>query len=128
MTNPLENINEKLTHMHKMVITWWCWHICKGQFVSVETDQIGEEKEKKRTSYGCPGVRSCNITCSQLAAIVGGGIALFGVHRTGHHHPRAVPRVVPKKLGSLNGPVTMAVWHCHFFRERRKLIGGHRHP
>ena len=94
MTNPLGNICKKLTHMHKMVITWWCWHICKGEFVSVETDQVGEEKEKKMTSYGCPGVRSCNLTCSQLVAIVEGGTALSGVHRTGHRHPGVVSGAV----------------------------------
>ena len=31
--------------MHKMVITWWCWHICKGEVVGVNLDQLGEEKE-----------------------------------------------------------------------------------
>ena len=30
-----------------MVNTWWCWHICKGELVGVETDQVREEKEKK---------------------------------------------------------------------------------
>ena len=89
--------------MHKMVNTWWCWHICKGEVEEVDLDQVGEEKEKKSASYGCPGVGSCNLTCSQLAAIVGGGTALFGVHRTVHrhprvvhHHPMAVPGAVPK--------------------------------
>ena len=62
MTNPLENIYEKLTHMHKMVIIWWYWHICKGEVVGVETDQVGEEKEKKSASFGCSGVRSCIMT------------------------------------------------------------------
>ena len=45
--NPLENVCEKLTHMHKMVDTWWCWHICKGGVVGVDLDQFGVEKEKK---------------------------------------------------------------------------------
>ena len=26
-----------------MVYTWWCWHICKGEVVGVELDQLGEE-------------------------------------------------------------------------------------
>jgi hypothetical protein len=44
VTNPLKNICEKLTHVHKMLYTWWCWHICKGE-VGVELDQLGEEKK-----------------------------------------------------------------------------------
>ena len=63
--------------MHKMVITWWCWHICKGEVVGVETDQVGEEKEKKRASYGCSTVGSCNLTHSQIAAIIEGGTAFL---------------------------------------------------
>ena len=92
MTNPLENICEKPTHMHKMVITWWCWHICKGEVVGVETDQVGEEKEKKMASYGCPGVRSCNLTHSQIAAIIEGGTALSSGQKVGTATPRAVPK------------------------------------
>jgi hypothetical protein len=34
----LENICEMLTHLHMIVYTWWCWHICKGE-------EVGEEKE-----------------------------------------------------------------------------------
>ena len=28
--NPLKMIVKMLTHMHIVVFTWWCWHICKG--------------------------------------------------------------------------------------------------
>ena len=82
MTNPLENICEKLTHMHKMVITWWCWHICKGEVEEADLDQVGEEKEKKRPSLGCPRVRKRNQTYTQCVALLGGGTALSGVHPT----------------------------------------------
>jgi hypothetical protein len=44
VTNPLKNICEKLTHTHKVLYTWWCWHICKGEVVGVELDQLREEK------------------------------------------------------------------------------------
>ena len=30
MANPLGNVCEKLTHMHMVMYTWWCWHIYKG--------------------------------------------------------------------------------------------------
>ena len=36
-----------LTHLHKLLYTWWCWHICKGEEVRVVVDQLGEEMEAK---------------------------------------------------------------------------------
>ena len=45
MVNSLKNIFEKITHIHMVVYTWWCWHICKGEGVGVEMDQLGEETE-----------------------------------------------------------------------------------
>jgi hypothetical protein len=75
-------------------ITWWCWHFCKGEVVGVETDQVGEEKDKKSASYGCLGVESSNPTHSQIVAIVEGGTSLSGGQKVGtatprvvHHHP-----------------------------------------
>ena len=35
-----------LTYLHKLLYTWWCWHICKGKEVGVDVDQLGEEKEE----------------------------------------------------------------------------------
>jgi hypothetical protein len=32
-----------LTHMHMVAYTWRCWHICKGEVVGIELDQLGEE-------------------------------------------------------------------------------------
>jgi hypothetical protein len=31
--NPLKNIWKMLAHMHMLVYTWWCWHICKEEGV-----------------------------------------------------------------------------------------------
>ena len=70
--------------MHKMVITWWCWHICKREVVGVETDEVGEENEKKRASYGCSRVGSCNLTRSQIAAIIECGTALSDGQKVGN--------------------------------------------
>ena len=39
-----------LTHLHMVVYTWWCWHICKGEGVGVDFDQLGEEREAFRCS------------------------------------------------------------------------------
>jgi hypothetical protein len=42
-----------------MLFIWWCWHICKRE-VRVDLDELGkveEEKEKKKTSLGCPRVK-----------------------------------------------------------------------
>ena len=65
-----------------MVNTQWYWHICKGEVVGVVLDEVGEEKEKKRASLGCPMVGKRNQTCSQCVALPGGGTALSDVHRT----------------------------------------------
>ena len=37
-----------------VMYTWWCWHICKGEEVRVDTDQLGEEKEAKGGHYEWP--------------------------------------------------------------------------
>ena len=44
MANPLKNVCEKVTHIHMVVHTWWCWHIYKG-VVGIELDQLGEERK-----------------------------------------------------------------------------------
>ena len=44
MANPLKNVCEKLTQIHMVVHTWWCWHICKGE-VRVVVNQLREEKK-----------------------------------------------------------------------------------
>ena len=43
----MKNICEKLTHIHMVVYTWWCWHICKGEEVGVDVDQLGEGTEAR---------------------------------------------------------------------------------
>ena len=43
-------IVKMLTHMHMVVYTWWYWHICKGEGVGVETDQLSEETEAKQVT------------------------------------------------------------------------------
>jgi hypothetical protein len=40
-------IVKMLTHIHMVVYTWWCWHICKGEEVGIDLDQLGEEKALK---------------------------------------------------------------------------------
>ena len=48
MANPLDNVCEKLTHIHMVVYTWSCWHIYKGDEVGVDVDQLGDETEARR--------------------------------------------------------------------------------
>jgi hypothetical protein len=55
-------IVKMLTHMHMVVYTCWCWHICKGEGVGVGVDQLGEEKNVFRCSLDTRmalGVDSC---------------------------------------------------------------------
>ena len=40
-------IMKMLTHIHMVVYTRWCWHICKGEEVEVDVDQLGEKIEVK---------------------------------------------------------------------------------
>jgi hypothetical protein len=44
-----------LTHLHMMLFTRWCWHICKEKIVGVDLDElgkVGEEKSKFGLSEG----------------------------------------------------------------------------
>ena len=36
-----------LTHIHMVVYTWWCGHICKGEEVGVNVDQLSEGTEAR---------------------------------------------------------------------------------
>jgi len=40
----------KMLHLHLVVYTWWCWHICKGEGVGVDFVQLGEKREVFRCS------------------------------------------------------------------------------
>ena len=42
--NPLKMNVKMLTHMHMVLFTWCCWHICKGESVGVDVDQLGEAR------------------------------------------------------------------------------------
>ena len=48
--NPLKMIVKMLTHMHMVLFTWCCWHICKGESVGVDVDQLGEARNVFRCS------------------------------------------------------------------------------
>jgi len=39
-----------LTHMHMVLFTWLCWHICKGERVGVDVDQHWEVRKVFRCS------------------------------------------------------------------------------
>ena len=45
-----ENDCEMLTHMHMVLFTWLCWHICKGERVGVDVDQLWEARKVFRFS------------------------------------------------------------------------------
>ena len=48
--NPLKIIVKMLTQMHMVLFTWCCWHICKGEGVGVDVDQLGEARKVFRCS------------------------------------------------------------------------------
>ena len=43
--NPLKMIVKMLTHMHMMLFIWCCWHICNGESVGGDVDQLGEARK-----------------------------------------------------------------------------------
>ena len=43
--NPLKMIMKMLTHMQIVLFTWCYWHICKGEGVGVDVDQLEEERK-----------------------------------------------------------------------------------
>ena len=53
--------------MHIVLFTWWCWHICKGEGVGVDVDQLVGKRSDRRT------VRKYNSFLSREVA------ALFGL-------------------------------------------------
>ena len=58
MANPLKNVYEKLTHIHMVVYTWWCWHICKGE-------KVGEEKGVECAGHGVTAAESLAVAASE---------------------------------------------------------------
>ena len=68
MANPLGNVCEKLTHMHKMVNTWWCWHIYKG-------DENGEEKCAKVNG----GERTCITKREREPCVLSASLSLHAL-------------------------------------------------
>jgi len=52
-----------LTHIHKVLYTWWCWHICKGEEVGVGTDQLGEETEARSVTLSDWTLASAGPAC-----------------------------------------------------------------
>jgi len=45
VTNPLKNDCENANTYANVVYTWWSWHICKGEGVGVNLDQLGGERK-----------------------------------------------------------------------------------
>jgi len=60
VANPLENDCEKITHIHMVVYTWWCWHIYEGNEVGVDVDQLGDGMVARRVRNSTGGVSSLN--------------------------------------------------------------------
>ena len=49
--------------MHKVLYTWWCWHICKGEEVGVETNELNEEMEAKQVTVSDRTLASRGPAC-----------------------------------------------------------------
>ena len=42
--------------MHKLVNTWRCWHICKGEVVGFDLDQFGGVQGENRGGAAQPAI------------------------------------------------------------------------
>ena len=56
-----EMIVKMLTHIHTVVYTWWCWHICKGDEVGVDVDQLGDGMVVRRVRNSTNGVSARRV-------------------------------------------------------------------
>jgi hypothetical protein len=75
--------------------------------------KLERKRRRKGQGFGCSGVKSCNLTRSQIAAIVEGGNALFGGQIVG----TATTRVT--RLSGDHGGVAPPL-----FLERGNFVGG----
>ena len=80
--------------MHKVLFTWWCWHICKGE-------ENGEEEDMKPGSGCCLGITATPypMHChpcggDRLAAEREDLAGALGGHRHCLSGGTAIPRVV----------------------------------
>ena len=84
MANPLGNDCEKLTHIHMVVYTWWCWHIYKGDEVRVDVDQLGEETKTRKVPQSGPdsGHASDRTLRASVRSVVADSMQRRSVDRT----------------------------------------------
>ena len=76
-------IVKMLTHIHMVVYTWRCWHICQGEEVGVDVDQLDEEMEAK----GETSPAECTpVECGQFDGATG---ALYRKDRVSQSAPDA---------------------------------------
>ena len=54
-------IVKMLTHIHMVVYTWWCWHICKGEEVGVDVDQLGDVTKARGVQNSTGGVSARRV-------------------------------------------------------------------
>ena len=58
-------IVKMLTHLHIVVYTWRYWHICKGDEVGVDVDQLGNETKARRVRNSTGGVSARRVRTVQ---------------------------------------------------------------
>jgi hypothetical protein len=102
--------------MHKVVNTWWCWHICKGE-------EVGKEEVAKPGLGCCLGASPPPVRCTPTpmavtiwtwprASRVGASTATDGVHRPTRDGAAPVGAIVPflQRLGKRGAGLG---WHRH---------------
>jgi hypothetical protein len=64
-------------------------HFAKEELLELIWIKSELKRRRKGQGFGCSRVRSCNLTRSQITAIVEGGTALFGGQKVGTTTARA---------------------------------------
>ena len=77
-----------LTHLHMVVYTWWCWHICKGGGVPRVERGVGSSLPASLVSGVVLGVLECTGRTGVspvLSVRCASGLANLSAHESGEH-------------------------------------------
>jgi hypothetical protein len=90
-----------LTHVHKVVITYWCWHICEGVFKELKCLFSTTPKVRKETeaNEGHRGDRTLHRT-RPVSTTQQSGVRVLGfaTDASGHSRDRHIRSVAQREL------------------------------
>jgi hypothetical protein len=75
--------------MHKVLNTWWCWHICKGGVVGVDLNQLEMKRRRKEQVLVGRGLENAPELVANAQPFL--GVAPPFLMYTGQHRAVAPP-------------------------------------